>query len=180
MLSRAWGSSSPVRTAGCPRSRSASWRPSISSALTEPIMGGCGGGERRGRASAGGGALLFLDETLASDAVAGEGQRFESLVADGLAAALAVAEGTVVDLLKRGHDVAQQAPVAVAQLEEELPVVGGVRLVAEVLDRIVFLILAVGRGASDAVGELPLLLEQLFLEARQSLFLHHDLPGDVS
>ena len=106
---------------------------------------------RRGRdgASAGGGALLFLDQTLAVDAVAREGQRLEALVGDGLAAALAVAEGALVDLLQRGHDVAQQPPVAVAQLEEELPVVGGIRLVAEILDRVVFLILAVGRGATD-------------------------------
>src|SRR6185503_18019089 len=111
---------------------------------------------------------------------AGERQRFETLVADGLAAALAVPEGAVVDLLQGGDDVAQQAPIAVAQLEEEFPVVGGIRLVAEILDRIVFLILAVGRRTSDAVGKLPLLLEQLFLEARQSLFLHHDdLPGDL-
>ena len=102
---------------------------------------------RRGRdgASAGGGALLFLDQTLAGDAVTGERQRFETLVADRLAAALALAERALVDLLQRGDDVAQQSPVAVAQLEEEFAVVGGIRLVAEILDRVVFLILAVGR-----------------------------------
>jgi hypothetical protein len=72
---------------------------------------------RRGRdgVSAGGGALLFLDQTLAGDAVTSEGQRLETLVADGLAAALALAERALVDLLKRGDDVAQQSPVAVAR-----------------------------------------------------------------
>src|SRR4030095_1113786 len=152
----------------------------VSNALREAFMSGDLDRPGRGGASGGGGSFLFLDQTLAGDAVAGEGQRFEALVADGLAAALAVAERALVDLLQRGHDVAQQTPVAVAQLEEELPVVGGILLVAEILDRIVFLILAVGRGATDTIGKLPLLLEQLFLEARPSLFLHHALPGDVS
>ena len=81
-----------------------------------------------------------------------------------------LAEGAVVDLLQRGDDVAQQTAVAVAQLEEELPVVGGVRLVAEILDRVVFLILAVGRGATDPVGKLPLLVEQLFLKLASRSF----------
>ena len=74
-------------------------------------------------------------------------------------------------LLQRGHDVAQQPPVAVAQLEEELARVGGIRLVAEILDGVVFLVLAVERGPADLVGQLPLLLEQRFLKYASRSFL---------
>src|SRR5262245_27529223 len=119
---------------------------------------------RGGEASAGGGALLLFDDPLAVDAVARERQGLQPLVADRLATALAIAEGAVVDLLQRGDDVAQQAVIAVAQLEEELARVRRVGLVAEILDRVVVLIFAVNRGASDAVGELLVLLQQALSE----------------
>src|SRR5207247_2458499 len=77
-----------------------------------------------------------------------------------------------------GDDLAQQAPVAVAEFVEELPVVRRIRLVAEVLDRVVFLVLAVKRRPADLVRQLALLLEQALLEVRQSIFSHRDLPRD--
>jgi hypothetical protein len=137
-----------------------------------------GGGDRDHTASPGRGTLLLLDEPLAVDAVARERQRLQPLVADRLAAALAIAERSVVDLLQGGDDVPQQSSVPVAELEEELAGVGGVRLVPEILDGVVVLMLAVRRRATHPIGELFVLFQQTLLEARQSFLLHHDLPGD--
>src|SRR5437762_13146115 len=104
--------------------------------------------------------FLLLDHTLAIDAVARERQGLQPLVTDGLAAALAVAERAVVDLLQRRHDVAEDPAVAVAELEKELARIGGVGLIAEILDGVIFLVLNVQRRAADFVGELPVLLDQ--------------------
>src|SRR5262249_7040876 len=146
-----------------------------SSESREKLMRGGDSRAGAGEASAGGGALLLLGQPLAVDAVARRGHRVQPLVADRLAAALAVAGGAVVDLLQRIDDVAQLAAVAVAELEEELARVGGVGLIPEVLDGVVVLVLAVQRGATHTRGELGALLEQRLPEARQSLLLHHDL-----
>src|SRR5688572_5111209 len=180
MVSTALGSSTPPGRAGpAPPSQRPRLRPRSRSVWKVGVM-------RRGEDDRGGAAaspddraLLLLDEPLAVDAVAREGQRLEALVGDRLAAALAVAERAVLDLLERGDDVAQDPPVAVAQLEEELPGVGGVGLIPEILDCVVFLLCCrVERGASGVGGELLALLEQLLLEARQSFLFHHDLRGD--
>src|SRR5215475_1067694 len=85
-------------------------------------------------------ALFFLDEPLAVDAIA-----------------LARAVRAVLDLLQGGDDLAQQPPVAVAQLEEKLARVGGVRLIAEILDRVVLLVLPVEGRAADFRHQLVLL-----------------------
>ena len=61
--------------------------------------------------STGGGALLLLDQALAVDAVACERQRLQALLGDGLVAPLARAERPVLDLLERGHDVAEDPAV---------------------------------------------------------------------
>jgi hypothetical protein len=68
-------------------------------------------------------ALFFLDGPLTFDAVAGEGQRLETLLRDGFPAPLAVAEIAVLELLEGGAHLLEQTPVAVAELEEEFPVV---------------------------------------------------------
>src|SRR5262245_4847817 len=119
---------------------------------------------RRGRLSHCGGsarghALLFLDQALAVDAVAREGDGVESLLRDRLAASLAGAVGTVLDLLERRYDVAQQSPVAVAKLEEEFTGVGGVGLITQIFDGVVLLVLAIEGGAADFLEELVLLFE---------------------
>src|SRR5205823_10886288 len=69
--------------------------------------------------------LLLFDHTLTIDAVAGEGERLETLVTDGLAAALAVAERAVGGLLPRRHDAAEEPAVAVGGLGKEPPRIGG-------------------------------------------------------
>src|SRR5258708_34932960 len=79
--------------------------------------------ERAG-ALAGGGTLFLFDGALALDAVARERQRLQALLGDRLAAALAVAEAALADLLQGQHDLFQKPPVTVAQPEEELPIVG--------------------------------------------------------
>src|SRR5256712_3622799 len=133
-------------------------------------------GARRGRARlARGHPLLFLDHPLAADAMAREGQRLEPFLGNRLAAPLARAERTVVQLLERGDDVPQQPAVAVAQLEEELSRVCGVRLVAEILDRVVFLIFSVQSGSPDLLGQLPLLLDEALFEVREPILSHLDL-----
>ena len=63
-------------------------------------------------------ALFFFDGPLAVDAVAGEGQRLEALVRDGLAAALAISVAALIELLQRGDDFFQESLRAVAELEE--------------------------------------------------------------
>jgi hypothetical protein len=83
--------------------------------------------------SAGGGLVLALEAPLALDAVAGERQGVEALLADGLPAPLALAEAAFVELPERSHHLAQEAAVPVAKLELELAGVRGVGLVAEVL-----------------------------------------------
>src|SRR5215475_12050787 len=102
-------------------------------------------------------ALFFLDEPLAVDAIARERQGVQTLLGDRLAAALARAVRAVLDLLQGGDDLAQQPPVAVAQLEEKLARVGGVRLIAEILDRVVLLVLPVEGRAADFRHQLVLL-----------------------
>ena len=109
---------------------------------------------------AGGHPLLLLDQPLAVDAVARERQRLEAPLGNGLAAPLTAAERAVVDLLQRRDDVTQQSTVAVPQLEKELARVGGVGLVAEVLDGVVFLVLAVERGTPDLLRQLAVLLDE--------------------
>src|SRR5262249_42031953 len=88
---------------------------------------------------------------------------------------LAGAVVTFVDALQRRHDVAEEAPVTVAELEEELARVRGVRLVAQILDRIVFLILPVQCGLTHLVSELTLLFQQLLLEVGEPILSHRDL-----
>src|SRR5437773_6990695 len=95
-------------------------------ARTDARLASAGGAARLAR----GHALLLLDRPLTVDAVARERQRLEPLLGDRLPAPLARAEGAVVQLLQGGDDVAQQAPVTIAELEEELAVVRGGRLVA--------------------------------------------------
>src|SRR2546421_319570 len=77
--------------------------------------------------------LLLFGQPLAIDAVTRERQRLQALVADDLAAALAVAERAVVDPLQRGDDVTEKAILAVAQLEEEFARIGGVGLAGGIL-----------------------------------------------
>src|SRR5262249_36107898 len=77
-------------------------------------------------------ALFFFDGPLTIDAVAGEGQRLEALVRDRLAAALAVSVAALVELLQRGHNLLQEPLGAVAELEQEFPVIGRRGLVSEI------------------------------------------------
>src|SRR5262249_49216976 len=121
-------------------------------------------------------ALLFLHQPLAIDAVTRERQRIESLVGDRLAAALAGAERAVLDFLQRHHDLAQQSTIAVAELEEEFARVGRIGLIAEILDRIVFLVLAIEPRAPYFLDQLMLLVEQALFETRQPIFFHQGLP----
>src|SRR6185436_1203239 len=138
-------------------------------------------GARRSRARlARGHPLLFLDHPLAVDAVARERQGFEPLLGDRLAASLAGTEPAVVQLLQGGDDVPQQPAVAVAQLEEEFSRVGGVRLIAEVLDGIVFLVFPVEGGSPNLFRQLPLLLDETLFEVCEPVLAHLDLlppPG---
>src|SRR6185503_2586133 len=123
----------------------------------------------------GGGPLFLLDRTLTLDAVAGEGQRLEPLFGDGLATALAVTEAALVDLLQRGDHFLEETPIAVTQLEQELPVVRGARLVTQVLDGIVLGPLAVHDVPPHFLDELVLLLFQLLAEVRQPILPHRRL-----
>src|SRR5216683_2139129 len=136
-------------------------------------------GRPRGRYP-GGRALFFFDEALTVDAVAGEGQRFEALVGDGFPASLAVAEVASVDLLQGGDDFLQDPAVAIAQLEEELAVVGRGGLIAEVLRGIVLGPLAVQHVLAHFFDELAVFLLQLFLELGQSVLLHRCLLRDTA
>src|SRR5262249_44311440 len=106
---------------------------------------------------------------------AGERERFESLLRDRFTAALAIAEAPLVQLLKRGHHFLQQPPIAIAQLEQELAVVGRRGLISEVLDRVVVGTLAVEDVLSNFVDELTILLFQLLSEVSQAFLLHRCL-----
>src|SRR5213594_3171468 len=122
---------------------------------------------RRGARLARGHPLLFLDHPLAVDAVARERQRLEPLLGNRLVASLARPERAIVELLEGRDDVAEEPTVAVAELEEELASVRGVRLVAQVLDRVVLRILPVQSGPTDLLGQLPLLFHKALLEVSE-------------
>src|SRR6267378_566444 len=133
-------------------------------------------GARRTRARlARGHPLLFLDHPLAADAVARERQGLEPFFGNRLAAPLARTEPAVVQLLQSRDNVAQQPTVAVAQLEEEFSRVRRVRLVAEVLDGIVFLVFSIEGGSPDLFGQLSLLLDELLFEVCEPVLAHLDL-----
>src|SRR5438093_7237367 len=119
--------------------------------------------------------LLFFDHALAIDTVTRERQRLEPLFGNRLVASLARPERAVVELLEGRDDVAEQPPVAVAELEEELSRVRGVGLVAQVLDRVVFRVFSVQSGPADLFGQLPLLFDKSFFEVREPIFAHVDL-----
>src|SRR5262249_58797618 len=72
-----------------------------------------------GPGSAGGGLVLALEAPLALDAVAREGERIEPLLADRLAASLALPEAPFVELPERGHHLPHEAAVAGTQLQLE-------------------------------------------------------------
>src|SRR6266478_6299400 len=130
--------------------------------------------ERAG-ALAGGGALFLFDGALALDAVARERQRLQALLRDRLAAALAVAEAALADLLQGQHDLFQEPPVTVAQLEEKLAIVGRGGLVAQVLDGVVLGTLPVEHVPTHFLHELAMLLLQLLAVVDQAIFLHRAL-----
>src|SRR5215471_3033904 len=127
------------------------------------------------RGSVCGGALLFLHRALALDAISRERKGFQSLLGDGLTAALAIAESSLVDLLERRNHFLQQAPIPVAELEKELPIVGGRRLVSEVLDGVVLGALAVQDVLPHLVHELLILLLELLAEVGQAFLSHRRL-----
>src|ERR1051325_6667758 len=106
---------------------------------------------------AGRGALFLFRRPLALDAVARERERLEALLGDGLAAALAVAEAALGDLLERERDLLQESAVAVAQLEQELTIVGRRSLVAQVLDGVVLGTLPVEHVPTHFFHELAVL-----------------------
>src|SRR5215467_3502718 len=135
---------------------------------------GGSGGLARGR------ALFFLDRPLTLDAVAGERQRFETLLRDGFPAPLAVAEIAFLELLKGGTYFLEQTSITIAELEEELPVVRGGRLIAEVLGGIIFGSLGVGYGFADSFHELAVFLFQLLPELSESLLPHRCLLRDTA
>src|SRR5215831_763674 len=112
---------------------------------------------------------------MALDAIARERECLEPLFRDGLSAALAVAETTLVDLLQSRHHFFQESPVAIAQLEEELAIVRRGRLIAEVLDGVVFRPLAVQHVLADFFDELAVLLFQLLAKVAQALLFHRCL-----
>src|SRR5690242_107427 len=124
---------------------------------------------------AGGGALFLFRRALALDAEARERERLEALLGDRLAAALAVAEAALRDLLQGERDLLQEPAVTVAQLEVELTIVGRGSLVAQVLDGVVFGTLPVEHVPSHFFHELAVFLLQLLPEVDQAVFLHRDL-----
>src|SRR5260370_18451321 len=130
--------------------------------------------ERAG-ALAGGGALFLFDGALALDAVARERQRLQALLGDRLATALAVAEAALADLLQGQHDLLQEPPVTVAQLEEKLAIVGRGGLVAQVLDGVVLGTLPVEHVPTHFLHDLAVLLLQLLTLVDQPIFLHRAL-----
>src|SRR2546429_4876869 len=152
-----WSSSRVGESSASARRPAPAWkkplrvRPSDRSERTETgnvrgaAMPGNDGGQarRRGARLARGHPLLFLDHPLAVDAVTGERQGLEPFLGNRLVAPLARPEGAIVELLEGRNDVAEEPTVAVAELEEELPGVCGVRLVAQILDRVVLGVLSV-------------------------------------
>src|SRR3984893_1016089 len=138
---------------------------------TRPRRIDTGGGETL----AGRGALFLFDRALALDAVARERQRLQTLLRDRLATALAVAEAALTDLLQGQHDLFQEPPVTVAQLEEKLAIVGRGGLVAQVLDGVVLGPLPVEHVPTHFLHELAVLLLQLLAVVDQAIFLHRAL-----
>src|SRR5215470_12898863 len=134
-----------------------------------------GQARRRGARLARGHPLLFLDHALAVDAMTRERQRLEPFFGDRLVAPLARAEGAIVELLEGRDDVAEDPTVAVAELEEELARVGRVRLVAQILDRVVLGVLSVRSGPADLLGQLPLLFDKALLEVCEAVLAHRGL-----
>src|SRR5437879_664891 len=130
---------------------------------------------RRREARLARGHPLFFDHALAVDTVTRERQRLEPLFGNRLVASLARPERAVVELLEGRDDVAEQPPVAVAELEEELSRVRGVGLVAQVLDRVVFRVFSVQSGPADLFGQLPLLFDKSLFEIREPILAHVDL-----
>src|SRR5581483_7917065 len=131
------------------------------------------------RRSAGGPVLVLLLPALTRDAVARERHRVQPSLPDRLPAPLALPEPPLVQLAEGVQDVPEQAPVAVAELEQELAGVGGVRLVAEVLGRVVVGPLLVERAPTDLGLELPSLGDQRVAELAEPLRLEprrHESP----
>src|SRR5437879_5359895 len=115
---------------------------------------------RRDARLARGHPLLFFDHALAIDTVTRERQRLEPLFGNRLVASLARPERAVVELLEGRDDVAEQPPVAVAELAEELSGVRGVGLVTQVLARIVFRGFSVPSGPADRLRHVPPLFDK--------------------
>src|SRR5262249_28848732 len=134
--------------------------------------GANGHGVGEGAALSRGGALFFFDGPLAIDAVAGERQRLEALVSDRLPAALAVPVAALVELLQGGDDLFPEPLGAVAELEQELPVIGRRGLVSEIFRGVVIGTLAVEHVLADFFDELPVLLLQLLAELGDAILLH--------
>src|SRR5262249_42060453 len=107
--------------------------------------------------SAGGGLVFALEAPLALDAVSRERQGIAALLADRLAAPLALPEAPLVELPERGHHLAQEPPVSVAELELELAGVRRIGLVAEILGRVLVEAFLVDRTATDFGLELTAL-----------------------
>src|SRR6266496_6010721 len=127
-----------------------------------------------------GGALFFFDRPLALDAVAGKGKRLQALLRDRLPAPFAIAEITLFELFRSGADFFEEAPVAVAELEEEFAVVRRRSLISQVLGGVVFRTLGVEDGFAHAFDKLAVLLFQLLLELRQTLLPHRCLLRDTA
>src|ERR1700730_13609973 len=138
---------------------------------TRPRRIDTGGGETL----AGRGALFLFDRALALDAVARERQRLQTLLRDRLATALAVAEAAPTDLLQGQQHLFQEPPVTVAQLEEELAIIGRGGLVTQVLDGVVLGTLPVEHVPTHFLHELAVLLLQLLAVLDQAIFLHRAL-----
>src|SRR5262249_23241230 len=126
-------------------------------------------GPQAGPGSAGGGLVLALEAPLALDAVAREGKRVEPLLANRLAASLALSEAPLVELPERGPHLTQESAVPVAELELELAGVRGVGLVAEILGGVLVEALLVERAAADFGLELTALGHERLTQLLQPL-----------
>src|SRR5262249_3955551 len=110
-------------------------------------------------------------QPLAVDAVAREREGVEAPFGDRLAAALALSEAALVELPQRDQDFFEEAPVTVAQLEQELAGVGGRPLVPQILDAVVFLPLAITRASPDLILELASLVQERLAEVGEPVLL---------